>query len=208
MSIMDMHTVKRRIMKSKVIDTIIGEGPISEDRILPTRTFNSSQRHSNTTLEDLSEIWGISVQQAKLTLDATTQHHVRSAIMPLLRRYRTDRMYEPLRLRCTVATDTMDPRTDGTNSLQYCQVFGTKQMFAEAYPIRRKADCHEALRKFIIEYEVPDMMIMDRSKEQSSKGAKFQAILRKNNIASKTTLFSLLYSMKEPSTPMKMIQWN
>ena len=45
-----------------------------------------------------------------MTLDATTQHHVRSAVMPLSRRYRIDRMYEVLRLRCMMFIDIIDPR--------------------------------------------------------------------------------------------------
>ena len=54
------------------------------------RTFLSSKRHSSTTLEDLIERWGLSLSQATLTLKATTQKLVRSAVMPLTRRYRGD----------------------------------------------------------------------------------------------------------------------
>lgn len=77
-------------MKSVVIPTTIAEVPIPEDKIMPPKTFLSSHRHLNTTPEDLSEIWNISVEQAKMTLEAKTQHHVRSAIIPLSHRYRMD----------------------------------------------------------------------------------------------------------------------
>jgi len=117
-------------MKSKVIETRISDGPLPEDQIMPTRTFISSERHTNTTAEDLSEIWNISVDQARMTLDATTQHHVRSAIMPLSRRYRTDRMFEPKRRLGIMASDTMDPRCESLHGDHiYAQVFGNKQMF-------------------------------------------------------------------------------
>ena len=96
--VFDIQAFNGREISSSVILTKVAGGPLSEDEILPPKTFLSSRRHSNTTPEDLSEVWNISVEQAKMTLEATTQHHVRSAIMPLSRRYRMDRMYEPKRL--------------------------------------------------------------------------------------------------------------
>ena len=60
-------------------------------------------------------------------------------------------------------------------------------MFAEAYPITRKKDCDEALKRFIRDYGAPDAMITDGSKEQTKPGTAFQAILQKNNIVSVVT---------------------
>ena len=155
---------------------------------MPTRTFISSERHTNTTAEDLSEIWNISVDQARMTLDATTQHHVRSAIMPLSRRYRTDRMFEPKRLFGIMASDTMDPRCDSLHGdHRYAQVFGNKQMFCEAYPIANKANCNDALKQFILEYGAPEVMITDGSPEQIGKNAEFQATLLKNKVKARFT---------------------
>mmetsp|Transcript_4573 Transcript_4573/g.7097 ORF Transcript_4573/g.7097 Transcript_4573/m.7097 type:complete len:246 (-) Transcript_4573:2838-3575(-) len=122
-----------------------------------------------------------------MTLEATTQHHSRSAIMPLSQRYRMDRMFEPKRLHCEMASDTMDPRCQGLHGFRYCQAFGNKQLFAEAYPIHQKKDCDEALRKFITDYGAPDVMITDGSGEQTSRGTAFQARLRKNKIVSTVT---------------------
>mmetsp|Transcript_24453 Transcript_24453/g.37197 ORF Transcript_24453/g.37197 Transcript_24453/m.37197 type:complete len:170 (-) Transcript_24453:2332-2841(-) len=55
-------------------------------------------------------------------------------------------------------------------------------MFAEAYPICEKKDCHEALKQFILDYGAPDIMITHGSREQTARGTEFQARLRKNNI--------------------------
>ena len=53
----------------------------------------------------MSEIWNTSVEQAKRPLDdATTQHHVRSTIMPLSRRHRSDRMHAVEQLTGDMAT--------------------------------------------------------------------------------------------------------
>ena len=113
-----------RVIKSLLVPTRVSNGPLADDQLLAPKTFISNERHSNTSPEDLSEAWGISVQQAKMTLDATTQRHGRSAIMPLSRRYRLDRMYEPKRLRCQMSSDTMDPHCLGMHGDRYCQVFG------------------------------------------------------------------------------------
>lgn len=180
--VFDINVFNARIMKSSVIPVKISNGPLAEDELRPPKTFISTERHSNTTPEDLSELWGISVEQARMTLDASTQHHSRSAIMPLSRRYRMDRMFEPKRLRCDMATDTMDPRCNGMHGYRYCQVFGNRKMFAEAIPINRKEDCHVALKQFISDYGAPDKMISDGSGEQTGLNTAFRATLRKNNI--------------------------
>ena len=74
------------------------EAPIDATTIKVQNTFLSSERHTNTTAEDLSKRWSISVAQAALTLKATTQRLKRFALMPLSRRYRADRMFGVKRL--------------------------------------------------------------------------------------------------------------
>ena len=96
-------------------------------------------------------------------------------------------MYEVPRLRCAMATDTMDSRCEGIYQYKYCQVFGSKEMFAAAYPIQKKSDCYVALKKFIVDYGAPEVMIQDGSKEQTGPGTLFQSTLRKNNIESRQT---------------------
>ena len=74
------------------------------------QTFLSENRHSSTTSEDLSEIWGLSISQAALTIKATTQKLTRSAIMPLALRYRADRVFGVHRIHGKISTNTMDAR--------------------------------------------------------------------------------------------------
>ena len=80
--VVDIQAFNGRVISSSVIPTKIAEGPLSDDEILPPKTFLSSRRYSNTMPEDLSEVWNISVEQAKMTLEVSAQHHSRSAIMP------------------------------------------------------------------------------------------------------------------------------
>ena len=57
-------------------------------------------------------------------------------------------------------------------------------MFEEAYPIMKKSDCGDALRRFLTDYGAPDNMITDGSKEQTAHGSEFQRLLRKNHVPS------------------------
>jgi hypothetical protein len=162
-------------------------GPLEEHELTPPHTFLSKDRHSNTTPETLSERWGLSVAQAALTLRATTRRLIRSALMPLARRYRTDRMFSVNRLEGTFATDTMDMRCKSIHGEKFCQVFANKEFFAAAYPIERKADAHEPLDLFVNEYGAMELLISDGAKEQVGKHTEFQAKLKKYNIKSKVS---------------------
>eukprot|EP00957_Ditylum_brightwellii_P026083 1971950-Ditylum_brightwellii.AAC.1 len=58
--------------------------------ILSMPTFQSTDQHTDVSPEDLSKQWHISANQAMKMLHKTTQKFLRSAILPLARRYRTD----------------------------------------------------------------------------------------------------------------------
>ena len=62
--------------------------------VIAAQTFDSKERHTSVTPQDLSERWCIGLRQAIETLKRTNQRIVRSALMPLARRYRADKMYE------------------------------------------------------------------------------------------------------------------
>ena len=178
----------RVVSRTKIVPTQpTTVGPLEEYDVQPPHTFLSKDRHSTVTPEDLSERWGISLAQAKLTLGATTRRLLRSAIMPLARRYRVDRMFQTKRLRTSISTDTMDARVESLHGERYCQIFGSKEFFVEAYPIVSKADCHEALDKFVRQYGVPDELRFDGSKEQGGRNTKFMKVVRKYNIHHHTT---------------------
>ena len=54
-----------------------------ETNVFTPTTFQSSQRHSTVDAYSLSDRWGISVDQAAITLKSTTQKYVTSALLPL-----------------------------------------------------------------------------------------------------------------------------
>ena len=64
------------------------------------RMFQSKEPHSTITPSDLSERWYIGLGQVTQTLKVTTQWLMCSAILPLVRRYRVDRMFTYLTANC------------------------------------------------------------------------------------------------------------
>ena len=124
-------------------------------------TFLPKNRYSSTTEEDLIKIWGIIISQEALTIKETTQNMTRSEIMPLARIYRVDRMFDVRIIHGTMYTDTMDARCQLIHDKKYYQVFGNKQLFVEAYPIRKKSDFYLELDKFVKKYGALDKMTYD-----------------------------------------------
>ena len=64
-------------------------------------------------------------------------------------------MFDVRRIHGTMSTNTMDAICQSINDKKYCQVFGNKQFFVEAYPIKKKSNCHLGLDKFVKEYGAP-----------------------------------------------------
>ena len=145
-------------------------------------TFQSKGRHTDVTASDLSERWCISITQATATLKNTTQKFLRSAILPLARRYRADRMYHRKTLKGEWSTDTMDARCKSLDGNLYAQVFANKGYFAKVYPMDKKSKCGEALKTFCREFGVPESLTFDGSKEQTGKNTLFMKQIRSNNI--------------------------
>ena len=59
--------------------------------------IRTSERHHGNDTSLLSVKWGMGLEMAKNTMKNTTQYNIRSAILPLTRRYRTDLLSERLR---------------------------------------------------------------------------------------------------------------
>ena len=112
--VFNLHNITRSIASMKVVKTISNEEKLERPDVDPGKsdvplvnTFESSERHSDVSPQDLSERWGISLAQATITLKKTTQRFLRSAVLPLSRRYRTDRVFTRKTLRGDWSTDTI-----------------------------------------------------------------------------------------------------
>ena len=84
---------------SEMAESLTQQRRISVIDVEERKTFASKERNPVIAKETLSERWNIGLVQAQQTLQVTTQRGVRSAILPLIRRYRTDRMYNAKKLR-------------------------------------------------------------------------------------------------------------
>ena len=94
------------------------------------KTFQSKGRHSNVSPEGLSERWQIGIEQAIETISKTTQRLTRSGVIPLARRYKSDRVFHTKRLTGMWATDTMDGRVQSLDRNQYAQLFSNGTYFS------------------------------------------------------------------------------
>ena len=76
----------------------------------------------------------------------------------------------------------MDARCNSIHTEKYLKVFGNKEFFVETYPIKRKADCHKELEKFVREYGAMERLIYDVAPENIGRKIEFQHIMQKYDI--------------------------
>ena len=97
-------------------------------------TFFLHKTHAKLSAEALSKLWHISPKRAKATFLGTTQHGIRSAILPLTRCYCADQMYNIKCLRGHFATDTFFADMKSLHGNTCCQIYLHKVGFAACYP--------------------------------------------------------------------------
>ena len=156
------------------------------------RTFISDERHIGVTAEEISERWCIGLSQARDTVKVTTQNGIRSAILPLSRRYKADRVFERPLMRGQFYTDTMDGRCKSLDGNKFAQVFANKDFFAVAYPMASKSTAGEGLRQFVHDYGRPENLTFDGSREQCGPKTEFMKNIRK---------YSINHRITEPDRP-------
>ena len=147
-----------------------------------SRTFQLKERHSSITPSDLSERWYIGLGQATQMLKVTTQWLMRSAILPLARRYCADRMFIRPRIRGTIYTDTMNGRYKSLDGNKHAQIFANESFFATAYPMEHKSSTGQALKQCFSDFGIPDKLECDGAAEQVGKRTEFQSTIGKHAI--------------------------
>jgi hypothetical protein len=148
------------------------------------RTFTSTERHSRITAEELAERLGIGVERAKSTLRATIQRGTRSAILPLSRRYRADRMFQQRRLNLHISSDTAWFKVKSLRGNVASQIYFHKCGFATGYHMSKADDSAvgPTLGSFISEYGVPERLTVDGAAVQIGRNTKFMDTIRRNEI--------------------------
>ena len=115
-------------------------------------------------------------------LKATIQRILRSAIMPISRKYRADRMFEWPRIKGRIFTNTLAGRYKSLDGNRYAQVFSNYYFFADAYPMEKKSLAGQGLGEFIANFGVMERLVCHGSKEQTAKGGNFMKEVRKHGI--------------------------
>ena len=154
---------------------------MTQELIPARRTFTSTERHNKLNSDMISELWCIGPRKAKETLKATTQYGIRSAILPLSRRYRADRMYNLKRLNNKFATDTLYATTKSLNQNICAQVYSHKGGFAVTYPIRDSTGktLGQTLADFAHDFGIPEILVFDGAMAQQGKNTLFMKNVRK-----------------------------
>ena len=180
------HKIYDPIMVASLMSSHVQVAEVTTPSILQdvplAQTLQSKERHSTVTPSDLSERRYIGLGQVTQTLKVTTQWLMRSAILPLARRYRAGRMFIRPRIRGTIYTDTMNGRYKSLDGNKHAQIFANESFFATAYPMEHKSSAGQALKQFISDFGRPDKLVCDGAAEQVGKRTEFQSTVQNHAI--------------------------
>ena len=152
---------------------------VSGDRMRFLLSAKSSSRKGTVSPECLSSIWNIGLEQAKRTIDRTTQRGVRDFSNPTMGRRLKPFAYQLLfrHLRTTMYTDTMFSKIKSLQQNTCAQVFCTPLDWTRIFPLRSKGDAHTALDLLHRRHGVPAKLISDGANELT------QGLFRKKALA-------------------------
>ena len=101
---------------------------------VPTRqTYSSTDRRSKISAEVLADRFGIGIDRANANLKSTLQRGTRSAILPIIRRYRADIRYGVKRLKGKFSADTLCGKSKSLRRNAATQVYSHKCGFTNVY---------------------------------------------------------------------------
>ena len=144
----------------------------------------STERHQQGTAESLAERFGIGLNRARATLRSTLQRGTRSAILPLARRYRADRMFQRPRLKGKFSTDTAYFKHKSTRGNIASQIYFHKSGFYSCYHLSKVDDKQvgPSLRKFIHDFGIPEQLTMDGAAVQTGRNTSFMETINRAGI--------------------------
>ena len=136
----DIQGYQRRLIASVKITSAVKAkiSEIAHDDVPTPSTFVSKDLHLAVTATKLCERWLIGLAQATTTLNSNTPKIVRSAFLPLGRRYKADQLYHLPCLQGDRYTDTLNGRTKSKAGNNYGQLFENNTYFAAIYPMDTK----------------------------------------------------------------------
>ena len=180
----NIHDFDRALAHTGLVEDLITDRAIKSVNIHATY---SDKRHHGTDPALLARKWGIGLQKAKDTLKVTTQLNIRSAILPLSRRYKTDMLSQRLRrLSTRFYTDTGYGPSKSLAGNTCMQIFTDGEGFVVAYPMSSKAGAGDMLQRNCNDVGVPNELHMDNAPEMIRENTAFQEVCRNQKIKTTT----------------------
>jgi hypothetical protein len=143
-------------------------------KTLSQQVFVNAITHSprmgkDLSAENLAKLWHIGLEDARRTLQSTTQEFIRVGTGRLQRRVKTrahQSRYKQLGGYLGMfASDTFHSRVTSTRGNNYCQLFCNRGNYVEVYPIKLKSHAHHTLDRFLHEVGIPIELLTDGAKE-------------------------------------------
>jgi hypothetical protein len=174
----------RRLIASCRVRTIPQKRTVQEilTDVKSPPNFTTENRRADVSPQALADRWLIGLAQATLTLKSTTQRYMRSALLPMGRRYKADRMFFLPRLEGEFYTDTVFGPVKSRDGNTCGQIFANDAYFATFYPMDTKSKAGDSLRVFCKEFGVPEILRFDGAKEMGKKKTEFQTQVRRHHI--------------------------
>ena len=153
-----------------------------------TSAIDSQGRYTRNSADTIAKTFQVSLQTAHDTISATTQHGARSAMHPIVRRYRTDlvRGINARQLPGKWYTDTFFSKYKSIRGHTCAQLFTNRKLTA-VYPLTTKAHAGVALREFVDDVGIPNTLIFDNAAEQTGPNTDFMKTVRQYHINWKLT---------------------
>ena len=153
-----------------------------------TSAIDSQGRYTRNSADTIAKTFQVSLQTAHDTISATTQHGARSAMHPIVRRYRTDlvRGINARQLPGKWYTDTFFSKYKSIRGHTCAQLFTNRKLTA-VYPLTTEAHAGVALREFVDDVGIPNTLIFDNAAEQTGPNTDFMKTVRQYHINWKLT---------------------
>ena len=148
----------------------LGKALNTQERLRAIGSLHSGTKGKKIGPKQLVQNWGISLETAQCTYDATTQKAIHTLTKDhLSRQYRTnDCQLRYWQFGHKMYTDTLEAKVRSWHRKnKYAQVFGTRFGWTCIYPMRNKSDAHKGLLLMAQRDGVLFVIVMDGSKEQT-----------------------------------------
>lgn len=148
--------------------------------------LSSKERGPVITKEILARRWGIGIETAHRTLNATTQNGIRRVLHPVERRYKTRQSH--LRfptLNSRFYTDTLFAEVKSLRGNKCAQVFTNGTGYDLIYPLNKESDAAHALTELIRTVGIPKELVSDGAKAETA--GEFGKIVKEYKIKRRVT---------------------